>query len=89
MTSIVPVAVYLLCAATSLTCAVLLVRGWSSSRTRLLLWSSICFVGLALNNILLFVDFLLGPNYDLSLIRTAIAACGMAMLVYGLVWDTR
>ncbi|UJR81701.1 DUF5985 family protein [Sandaracinus amylolyticus] len=89
MTSIVPVVVYLLCAATSLICAVLLVRGYRASRTRLLLWSSICFVSLALNNILLFVDFLLGPNYDLSLWRTAIAALGMAMLVYGLVWEAR
>ncbi|AKF05694.1 DUF5985 family protein [Sandaracinus amylolyticus] len=89
MTSIVPVVVYLLCAATSLTCAVLLVRGYRGSRSRLLLWSSICFVSLALNNILLFVDFLLGPNYDLSLWRTVIAAIGMAILVYGLIWEPR
>ena len=38
-------AVYVLCALTSLGCAVLLVRGYLESRARLLLWSSVSFVG--------------------------------------------
>lgn len=83
-----PFAVYVLCAVTSLACAVLLVRGYRASRTRLLLWSSICFVGLAVNNILLFVDLVIVPQgVDLSLVRTAAAAIGVFVLVYGLVWD--
>ena len=39
--------VYLLCAATSALCAALLVRSYRRSRSRLLLWSCLCFVGLA------------------------------------------
>ena len=37
--------VYALCALTSLACAVLLLRGYASSRVRLLLWSGLCFCG--------------------------------------------
>jgi hypothetical protein len=81
--------VYALCALTSLACAVLLLRGYASSRARLLLWSGLCFAGLALNNILLLVDKRLVPTVDLSLWRTLPAAAGVALLLYGLVWETR
>lgn len=81
--------VYALCALTSLACAVLLLRGYASSRVRLLLWSGLCFCGLALNNILLLVDKRLVPSMDLSLWRTLPAAAGIALLLYGLVWETR
>jgi hypothetical protein len=80
-------AVYLLCALTSLACAVLLVRGYVRSRSKLLLWSSLCFVGLAANNMLLLIDLVIVPSVDLSLWRTGIALCAVAILVYGLVWD--
>jgi hypothetical protein len=79
--------VYLLCALTSITCAVLLVRGYAASRSRLLLWSGICFVGLAANNVLLVVDLLVVPSVDLGLWRTVAAFIGLASLVFGLVWD--
>ena len=82
-----PEAVYLLCALTSLACAVLLVRGYRKSRSKLLLWSSLCFVGLAANNVLLIVDLVLIPSVDLSIPRILVAFCGVAVLVYGLVWD--
>lgn len=82
-------AVYALCAITSITCAVLLLRGYSRSGVRLLLWSGLCFVGLALNNILLFIDLRLLPEVDLSLIRTIPAVAGIGILIYGLVWETR
>lgn len=80
--------VYLLCALTSLACAVLLLRGYFRTRVRLLLWSGLCFVGLALNNALLVVD----KNTlmtDLSNLRTLPALAGVALLVYGLIWDSR
>jgi hypothetical protein len=80
--------VYALCALTSLACAVLLARGYRASRARLLLWSTTCFAGLALNNILLFVDQVLVPDVDLSLVRTVPALVGLAALVWGLVWDS-
>lgn len=50
----VATAVYILCAVTSVLCAGLLVRSYLRSRVRLLLWSALCFVGLAVNNVLLF-----------------------------------
>jgi len=82
-------AVYLLCAATSLACALLLVRAWRADRQRLLLWSSICFVALAANNVLLFVDRVILPTtVDLSLYRSLSALFGLGVLLYGLIWDT-
>ena len=80
-------AVYILCAVTSLLCAVLLIRGYRRSRTRLLLWSSICFVGLAANNALLVIDRLVIKEVDLSTWRLVPAVFGMAALVYGLVGE--
>lgn len=79
--------VYLLCAATSLLCAVLLVRGYRRSRSRLLLWSSLAFIGLATNNALLVVDRLVVKDVDLSTLRLVPAVIGMACLVYGLIWE--
>ena len=79
--------VYLLCALTSIACAVLLVRGYAASGSRLLLWSGLCFVGLAANNVLLVVDLLVVPTVDLSLWRTVAALAGLSSLVFGLVWD--
>jgi hypothetical protein len=79
--------VYGLCALTSIACAVLLARGYRQSRARLLLWSALCFAGLALNNNLLFIDMRLVPQVDLSTWRTIPAVIGVAVLIYGLVWD--
>ena len=78
-------AVYLLCALTSIVCAVLLVRGYKRSRSRLLLWSSLCFVGLAANNSILVVDRLVVPDIDLSAWRLVPAVIGVGVLVYGLI----
>lgn len=81
-------AVYVLCALTSLACAVLLLRGWRRSRARLLLWSGVCFAGFFLNNVLLVVDTRFAPDTDLVLWRTLPAALGLGALLYGLVWET-
>ncbi len=80
-------AVYLLCAATSLACAVLLWRGYRQSRARLLLWSALCFVGFFLNIVLLVIDVQLVRELDLSVWRSLPAAAGLACLIYGLVWE--
>ena len=85
-----PETVYLLCAATSATCAILLLRGYRRQRSRLLLWSSLCFVLLALNNILLFVDLIVVPtSVDLSLWRGATALAGVSVLLFGLIWESK
>lgn len=81
--------VYALCALTSLACAVLLLRGYARNRVRLLLWSGLCFAGLALNNTILLVDMRVVPDIDLSVWRTLPALAGIAILLYGLVWETR
>jgi hypothetical protein len=80
--------VYALCGLTCLVCTVLLLRAYRTSRSRLLLWSAACFIGLTANNLLLFADLVLFPSIDLSLYRTALAAVALATLVVGLVWET-
>ena len=81
-------AVYLLCAFTSLLCTVLLVRGFRRTRLRLLMWSAVCFTGLAVNNIVLVIDLMVVPTVDLSTWRLIPAALGLASLVFGLVWES-
>jgi hypothetical protein len=80
--------VYVLCALTAASCAVLLLRAHRSTRVKLLLWSGLCFVGLALNNSLLVVDVLV-PAVDLAVIRKLPAVLGVGLLVFGLVWEAR
>jgi hypothetical protein len=82
-------AVYLLYAATSLACAALLFRGYRRNGPRLLLWSSLCFLGLTLDNVFLFIDLFLLPQIDLSTWRSLPAVIGLTALLYGLIWDAR
>jgi hypothetical protein len=79
--------VYSLCAAAAAFCTFLLARAWLRNKVKLLLWSSICFAGLTLNNLALWVDKLLLPTIDLSILRTSIALVSMMILLYGLVWN--
>jgi hypothetical protein len=87
-------AVYALCALTSIAIAVLLFRGYARSRARFLMWSGLCFVGLAINNALLFVDKVVYPNVDLTFLgvdvpvwRSIAALSGLALLLWGLIFD--
>lgn len=77
----------MLCALTSLACAALLLRGYRRSRARLLLWSALCFACLAINNLLVIVDERVLPAQDLSVLRSLPALLGVALLLYGLVWE--
>jgi hypothetical protein len=77
--------IYLLCALTSAACAVLLLRGWTRTRVRLLLWSALCFAGLVVNNVLLFVDLVLAAGTDLAVSRSLTALAAMTVLVVGLI----
>lgn len=79
--------VYILCALTSAVCAVLLWRAYRQSGARLLFWSVLCFIGLTLNNVLLYVDMKVVANVDLALWRTLPALAGIAALIYGLIWE--
>ena len=80
--------VYLLCALASILCALLLLRGYRQKGIRLLFWSGLCFVALAANNILLFVDLVLWPGVDLQIYRSLAAVAGMMVLLFGLVWES-
>lgn len=81
-------AVYILCAATSLACAVLLFRAFARSRARFLLWSGLCFALLAVNNVLLYFDLaVFGDEVDLRVLRHATALAGLLLLLFGLIWD--
>jgi hypothetical protein len=80
--------IYTLCLLSSAICAWLLIRSFSRSRTRLLLWSAACFVLLALNNLLVVIDLLLtGPTVDLSIIRQLCSLAAVAILLYGFIWE--
>ncbi len=79
--------IYSLCAATAAVCTYLLSVAYRRSRYRLLLWSAICFAGLTLNNLALWVDKIALPATDLSIPRIFIAVVAMAVLLYGLIWD--
>jgi hypothetical protein len=80
-------AVYALCAATSLFCALLLTRSYRARHDRVLLWLGLCFWGLALNNLLLFTDYVIMPAVDLALVRGLSAAAAFLILLFGLIWD--
>jgi hypothetical protein len=79
--------VYCLCLLTSSGCAVLLIRGWRRSRSRLLLWTAAGFVLLALNNLALALDKVVFLHTDLWLLRQAAAVAAMGVLLLGFIWE--
>jgi hypothetical protein len=83
-----PALVYLLCMLASIVCLLLLARAYRRTRSTLLLWSAVCFVGLALNNLLLVVDLLVLPQYDLSIPRLVASFVGVTTLLAALVWGS-
>lgn len=80
-------AVYILGALVTLACSVFLIRGFLRTHTKLLLWSALCFLGLAVSNVLVFVDLVLFPEVDLYLWRLLTATAAMLVLLYGLIWE--
>ncbi|CAN5916002.1 hypothetical protein BH11MYX3_BH11MYX3_11730 [soil metagenome] len=79
--------VYLLCAVASAFCAMLLGTSYRRNPSRLLMWSTLCFVGLTINNILLFVDLVLVANIDLSIVRVVTALAAVLPLLIGLLLE--
>lgn len=83
------VPLFLIALATSFACMVLLFRAYIQSRLRILLWSALCFVGLTVNSLLLFVDLVLLPTaVDLRVYRHAAALVGMLFLIYGFIRES-
>jgi len=44
-------------------------------------------MGLAISNLLVFIDLIMLPEVDLYLARLAAAAMAMMILLYGLIWE--
>ncbi len=87
MAQLFPAAVYLLCFATSAACAFLLARNYARTRARLLLWSALCFVLLAANNLVVVIDLLLLPQMDFRLVRLLLSLSGVSVLLFGFIWN--
>jgi hypothetical protein len=82
-----PAAVYLLCFATSSACAFLLWRNYARTTARLLLWSALCFLLLATNNLVVVVDLLVLPHTDFSIARLLLSLAAISILLFGFIWD--
>jgi hypothetical protein len=82
------IALYLVAVLSSGACALLLFRGYVRRRIRLLMWSGICFIGLTVNNVALFIDLVVFPDLDLRVARLIPALIGMTLLLYGFIWDS-
>ena len=87
MYDLFPTIVYLLCFLTSSACAWLLGRSYRRTGARLLLWSSLCFLFLAANNLVLVLDLLVVPDTDLRLGRLLFALAAVGTLLFGFIWD--
>jgi hypothetical protein len=80
-------AVYVLCFLASTLCALLLARSYRRTGARLLLWSSLCFISLALNNLTLVADLLVFPEQDLKIVRLSFSLIAASVLLFGFIWD--
>lgn len=87
MAELLPAAVYVLCFATSALCAWLLGRNYRRTGARLLLWSALCFILLAAQNLLLVVDLLVLTTVDFRSPRALLALAAVGVLLFGFIWD--
>ena len=79
--------IYLLCAATALVCSAMLWRNYRTNRMQLLFWSCLCFLGLAAENAMFYLDVIAYPRTDLSILREALGVAALSLLTYALIWD--
>jgi hypothetical protein len=74
---------------TSFACMVLLFRAYGQGGPKLLLWSALCFVGISVSNMLLFVDLIVLPTeVDLRVFRLLCALAGLLFLLYAFIFET-
>ena len=79
--------VYGACALTSMLCAWLLFRSFRQTHYKLLLWSGLCFAGLALSNLVLVMDKVVFPDINFGNYRLATALIALLPLLYGLIFE--
>jgi hypothetical protein len=67
----------------------MLLRGYRESKHKLLLWSSLSFLCLALNNILFFVDVVVLPDVYMwgPILRSILGAMAGCILLYGFITE--
>ena len=82
-------AIYVLCLVTSALCAWLLLRAYAHTRTRLLLWSGLCFCCMTAQNLALVLDLAVFPDVDLRIVRIIPSLLAVALLLFGLIWETK
>lgn len=82
-------ALYILTSLTMLLCSALLLRGYFRVRRRLLLWSGLCFLSLAVANVFVFFDLVIYRAIDFYTFRVGFTALGMILLLYGLIWESQ
>ncbi len=87
MATLFPALVYALCFATSTLCAWLLGRSFRRTRSRLLMWSALCFVLLAVANFAVVLDMLVFPDVDLRPARLWLSLAAVSVLLFGFIWD--
>ena len=83
-----PGAVYLLCAGTSLLCAAMLLRAYATQRVPLLFWTGLCFLGLMLDNVFLYVDAIVFPHVNLATWTKLPPLIALILLLYGMIFDS-
>jgi hypothetical protein len=74
---------------TTILCAILLLRAFQNVRKSLLLWSGLCFVGLSAATLLRIFDLRVFLATDLYSYRLGVTAISMALLLYGLIWESQ
>ena len=79
--------VYSLCFATSALCAFLLGRSFRRARSRLLFWSALCFVMLAIVNFVVVLDMLVYPEINFRPVRLWLSLVAVSVLLFGFIWD--
>jgi hypothetical protein len=78
--------IYLSCAVTSMLCFVLLMRSYLNTKGKLLFYTSLFFAFMTIANVLLFIDLIVTPQRDLSMVRSMTNLLGVCTILYGLIW---
>ena len=84
---LLPAIIYVVSFLAAALCTWLLLRGYSRSGTRLLLWSGLCFGFLSLNSLAILADILVLPHRDLQVFRHIASLAAVSTLLFGLIWE--
>jgi len=81
--------VHAICGILSIACAYLLFQNYRRTGSRLLLWTSLSFTFLALNNVFVFADLIVFAELDLGgrIVRNGLNSCAGGVMLFGLIWE--